>query len=272
MTDAPTRDQALFRTDGELLVPTPITRGPWYGRTMHGGAMLAAVARAADRHPASTPRQVVRLTVDLVRAAPMVPVRLVSRAATDGKRVDHVDVEMWADDQLCARGTALRVRTADLDVAPELEPPHPRPPAADLEVPHRLAMGSEPGFHHAVDTHADVDAGIAWCRLAVAVVEGERPSSIEVVAALADLTYAASYIIRTAAGAPPPQLGRGFSLINADTTILVHRPLAGRWLGLRTTTHLGPVGAGTSSAQLLDELGAVGVTGQSLVVRGADGT
>ncbi len=56
----PKRDEALFRRDGDLLVPGVLTRGPWYQGTLHGSAMLAAIARAAERHPSEVQRQVVR--------------------------------------------------------------------------------------------------------------------------------------------------------------------------------------------------------------------
>src|SRR5690606_30116211 len=64
---------ALFTLDGDLIVPGPFTRGPWYDDALHGSAMLALMARAAEQHPTDVPRQVVRLTVDMMRAAPMAP-------------------------------------------------------------------------------------------------------------------------------------------------------------------------------------------------------
>ena len=56
------------------------TKGPWYEGTLHGSAMLAAIARGAEQHPTDVPRQVVRLTVDMMRAAPMSPLRITPRS------------------------------------------------------------------------------------------------------------------------------------------------------------------------------------------------
>jgi len=269
----PKRDEALFRRDGDLLVPGVLTRGPWYQGTLHGSAMLAAIARAAERHPSEVDRQVVRLTVDMMRAAPMAPLRVETEAARSGKSIDIVDVAMYDGDELCVRGTALRVRLADLVVdEPEDAPPPPAPPADDHVglSPFSRRGSDEPAFHHAIDVHIDVDTGVVWFRLAVPVVDGEPHTSIVTVAAIADWTYAAPHLLSGARGVARPP-ARAVHAINADTTINTFRPMSGDWLGLRTTAHTGSLGAGTSSAHLYDAAGPLGFSAQSVLVRGPSG-
>lgn len=269
----PKRDEALFRRDGDLLVPGVLTRGPWYHGTLHGSAMLAAMGRAAERHPSEVERQVVRLTVDMMRAAPMAPLRVETSVARSGKSIDFVDIAMYADDELWVRGTALRIRVADLDVdEPEDAPPPPQPPSGDHAgaSPFFSARSDEPAFHHAIDVHVDVDTEVVWFRLAVPVVEGEPTTGFVTVAAIADWTYAVPHLLRSARGVPRPT-ARAVHAINADTTINTFRPLSGDWLGLRTTAHTGALGAGTSSAQLYDAAGPLGSSAQSVLVRGPGG-
>ena len=99
-TYSPKRDEPMFRLDGGLLIPGVLAKGPWYEGTLHGSAMLAAIARGAEQHPTDVPRQVIRLTVDMMRAAPMAPLRVETTTARAGKNIDHVDIAMYADDDL----------------------------------------------------------------------------------------------------------------------------------------------------------------------------
>lgn len=269
----PKRDEALFRRDGDLLVPGVLTRGPWYHGTLHGSAMLAAMARAAERHPSEVDRQVVRLTVDMMRAAPMAPLRVETTEVRSGKSIDFVDVAMYAEDELCVRGSALRMRTADLVVdEPEDAPPAPVLPAQDpdAEPPFSHPGSDRPAFHHAIDVQTDVHGDVVWFRLAVPVVEGEENTGTVTVAALADWTYAVPHLLRNARGTARPA-APAVHAINADTTINTFRPLTGDWVGLRTTAHTGSLGAGTSSAHLYDTAGPLGSSAQSVLVRGPSG-
>ncbi|MBN1091204.1 thioesterase family protein [Blastococcus sp. TML/M2B] len=270
----PQREGALFRQDGDLLVPGPLTRGPWYHGTLHGSAMLAPIARAAERHPSEVERQVVRLTVDMMRAAPMAPLRVETTTVRSGKSIDFVDVAMYADDELCVRGSALRMRVADLVVDEPDDAPPPPPPPADGPAgvsPFAARPGSEePAFHHAIDVHVDVDAEVVWFRLAVPLVEGEENTGTVAVAAVADWTYAVPHLLRGARG-DDRRPGRAVHAINADTTINAFRPLSGGWVGLRTTAHTGSTGAGTSGAHLYDAAGPLGFSAQSVLVRGPSG-
>lgn len=272
--DTTTPDGALFCLDGELLIPTELTQGPWYANTLHGSAMLAALARAAEQYPSVGERQVVRLTVDMMRAAPIAPLRITTSVARSGKSIDHLDIAMFAGDELCVRGTALRMRVVDLVVdEPETETVVPTAPGlghvvvspfADLET-------TGPSFHDAIDVHIDPEAEIVWYRLRVPVVAGESTGGFTTVATIADWTYAAPYLVRAARNSAPPEPGRTAFTINADTTLNVYRPLSGAWVGVHTTTHIGKLGSGISSAHLFDEAGAIGVSTQSVLVRGPSG-
>lgn len=264
------RDEALFRLDGGLLVPGVLTKGPWYEDTLHGSAMLAAVARAAENHPSDVPRSVVRLTVDMMRAAPLAPLRVEAITTRAGKSIELVEIAIFAADAICVRATALRMRSAAIDVdEPDTVTATPTPPDGDdFEPPFAESEGVEPAFHHALDVHVDPSASAVWFRLAVPVVEGETNTSLMTVAAVADWTYASPYLLRAATGTGTPPDQRKTFAINADTTVNLHRPLSGDWVGLVSTTHSGPFGAATSSAHVFDDAGALGFTTQSILIRG----
>ena len=88
----------VFEPDGDAFVPTELARGPWYPDTQHGSPMLALLARAVERVPAERPSQVTRLTVDLMRAAPMSRVRTEARLVRSGSSVDVIEAELLAGD------------------------------------------------------------------------------------------------------------------------------------------------------------------------------
>lgn len=271
----PMRGEALFHLDGDLLVPGVLCRGPWYEGSLHGSAMLAAVARAAEHHHTSVPRQVVRLTVDMMRAAPMAPLRVETSTVRSGKSIDFVDIALYANDELWVRGTALRIRVADLEVdTNEVPRRHPKPPTVEHPgAPPLVRPGAdEPAFHHAIDIHADPAAQIVWFRLAVPVVEGEPNSGFLTTATLADWTYSVpSLLLHSAKEGSSIDEERSVFAINADTTINTFRPLSGPWLGMSTTSHTGSLGAGTANAELYDQAGPLGFSSQSILVRGPSG-
>ena len=274
--DEPT---SLFRRDGEHLVPTALAKGPWYEGTLHGSPMLAAMAWAAERHPSDVPRQVVRLTVDLIRAAPLAPLRAVADTVHSGKSLDVVQVQLFADDQLCVRATAQRIRETQLVVEAQ-PPPHdaPSPPSSDVKGdPFFSRSGSdELAFHHAIDIRGEPDhpVPLAWFRLNVPVIEGEATSGFVTVATLCDWTYAVPFVAsRRRSDEPDAAAGEERTTfgINTDTTVSCFRPLVGEWVGIRTRDLVGDHGAGVSGAELFDQAGPLGFSSQSVLVRGAQG-
>lgn len=60
--------EAFYLPDGERLVATELTRGPWHAQLQHAGPPSALLARAAVR--LGEPMQVCRITVDLLRPVP----------------------------------------------------------------------------------------------------------------------------------------------------------------------------------------------------------
>lgn len=273
----PKRDEALFRLDGDLLIPGVLCRGPWYEGSLHGSAMLAALARGAEQHPTDVPRQVVRLTIDMMRAAPMAPLRVETSTVRSGKSIDFVDVALYAEDELWARGTALRVRLADLVVesndSHEQPTRPPEPPGVEQTgtPPFQGPGADEPAFHHALDIHIDPDEDTVWFRLAVPVVEGETNTGFVTAASIVDWTYVVPMLIRSAGASPSFDDDQAVFAINVDTTLNTVRPMEGARLGMRTTSHVGPLGAGAAGAQLFDDAGLLGFCTQSILVRGPSG-
>jgi len=274
---------SIFEREGEgeseRLLPTPLATGPWYPGTQHGSPMLGLLARAIDRHPSDRERFVVRLTVDLMRAAPMAAVRCLARTVRRGGSVEIVEASLCdaSGDEEYARATAMRFRVADIpvgvgDAVPFEEPPA-RPASADLrrwfgEVEGERASRPE-AFHHALEMRpvAAFETPTMWFRFKVPLVAGEETTPLERIAVISDFTYSVPFM-RQVASDPKLLQRRPFVAINPDTSLNLHRPAEGEWICLDSRTHYAPIGAGTALARLYDERGPIGHSSQSLLVRG----
>lgn len=254
--------EALYLPDGDQLVPTELTGGPWSAEAQHGGAIASLLARAVEAVPAPVAMQTVRLTVELLRPVPLRPLRIETTVPRPGKRVQLVDAVVTVGDTEVARALGLRIRTASVPVPDEPEPPDygPEPVAgAPLSLKGRLELAS---FLRAVDFRFIRGSGdalgpaTAWSRLRVPVVPGEEPSPLQRTAAVADFGNGISRVV-------------DFSthiFINADLTVALSRPPVGEWVGLDMVTRLSPDGYGQAETQVFDRHGPVGRAIQSLII------
>jgi hypothetical protein len=263
------RPDAVFHLDGDRAVPTGFARGPWSPHAMHGGAPAALIARAVERHDPGPASFVARLTIELLRPVPLVPLEVGARTVRPGKKVQWIEVSLTADGTEVVRATALRLRT---DPALALQVPEPAPlamPGPARSEPIVLDLGeagwgerSEIGFAKVFELRAahgsfgvPGPAGL-WFRLAVPLVAGEEPSALQRVAAAADFGNGVSALFGD---------GR-HSFINADLTVSLWRLPAGEWVGIDSVSHASPDGVGVAESVLVDEQGRLGRALQSLLV------
>lgn len=267
-------DRALFERDGDLLVPGPLCRGPWYPDTQHGGPMLGLLARAVEALPAERPVQVVRLTADLMRAAPLAPVSTHARIHRAGRHVEYVEASLRADGTEYARATAMRIRLGEVSVPGSVDgeaPAAPPLPGDDGGLGWSSGPGRGEALHQAFEIRPvpGFETPTVWFRLGVPLVRGEATSPLARVALTADFTYAVA-VMRRIRRERDFLLRQPFVAINPDTTVNLHRPLRGEWLCLDTRTSVDPLGAATAGARLYDRDGPVGFASQSLLVRGPE--
>lgn len=262
-------DFPVFHQDGERLMPTHLATGPWYPGTQHGSAMLLMAAIAVERVSTNVPRQVTRLTVDMMSAAPLAPIELRSDVRRGGHNVETLDLAILADRKECVRGSAMRYRMAEVPVVDRLKysGPIPRLPEP-LSFPLFQHVSDKQGFHHAIDIRIDLQAKppIMWIRLKQPIVAGEPVTPLMRVALAADWTYSIPAITnRILTGEAFDALP--FFGINPDTTINLHRPAEGEWIGIQTHATFDDLGAGTVAGQIFDECGALGFCTQSILIR-----
>ena len=262
-----------------ILVPTKWAGGPWAEGLQHGGPVNALFARAAEQAAAETGFQIARLTVDLFKPVPTVPLRSRYRFIRRGRRIANVEIELTLPDEetpLC-RGSAVllqRVEERGRNWQPQIDPAPGMQGVETLDMipkAHRAALPD--GFHLSLQVGFGEDASGSFAAIhsPLHVVAGEPPSPLQHCAAVADLTFGLSIRIRMTSGDLGPSQGP-FSLINTDTTIQWERPPIGTQIFFRDTYIADEAGIGMASVCLYDEKGRLGRSTQVLLDQSPSGS
>src|SRR2546429_8858012 len=95
--------EALFVPEDGRFLPTELCRGPWSPDAQHGGPPAALMARAAEGFEGGEEMQVARLTVELLRPVPLVPLTVTLRWARPGRKAQIVEAALPAGHTEVAR-------------------------------------------------------------------------------------------------------------------------------------------------------------------------
>ena len=259
-------DAAYSEVSGGVFRAGELTRGPWNPKHQHAGPPSALIARAIERaavHDGLT--HLARLTVNLLRPAPIGECRV--EIATDyaGRNAGHYSGRLIAEGKDIARFTALMQREEDLPV-PEGTSGHPPPaapkPPAECPVVKIPMAGLRSGYGNLVENRIAEGKFFngpcaAWFRMNHPLVEGETPSPYQRVAVAGDLGNGISASLDFAK----------YIFLNCDLTINLFRRPEGEWICLEARSLFGGNGCGLAESALYDEQGMIGRATQSLAVR-----
>jgi Thioesterase-like superfamily len=255
---------ALFERDGDRYVPTPLTRGPWDPRAMHGAAPSALFAHVCETHDPGSAGFVARITVELLRPVPLQPLTMQVRTIRPGRKVQWLEAALLdADEREVTRATVLRLRNTDVDTSGAIGIEVPPPPGPHSGDPPAVFVGrTEVGYWSANDVRIvagnwiEPGPGTAWFRLRCPVVAGEETSGCSRAAAAADF----------GSGVGNPLRLTQATGINADVTIAMFRHPVGEWVCLESGAWAGTQGVGLAETRLHDEQGVIGRAVQTLLV------
>jgi hypothetical protein len=257
--------ESVFVREGERFVATELARGPWDPRAQHGGAAAALLVRAFEQLGVPTELMLARVTYEFLRPVPLAALSVSASVIRSGRRVALVEGSISADQGLevvRARGLYVRRTTVSRSLA-SLTPRGP------LEgTPNDLRSDPE---HPTFATEAmeirfvegkfwELGPATAWFRLRVPLVGGERPSSIQRLAAAADFGN----------GISPVVPWKDHLFINPDLSLYVEREPVGDWICLSSETRVLSGGVGVAESVLYDREGRVGRAVQALVVERRD--
>jgi len=232
---------------------------------MHGGPVCGVLAQAIEECESPVAMRVARMTVEMTRAVPLVPLSVRAEVTRAGRRVQQIDARIEAGGRVLARATALRLRIGADDGETAIPLPDPVPERRLESAPDPDARAFGPGllagFLRAVDFQRSRvprhgQSGLAWARLRVPLVEGEVETPFVRLATLCDF----------ASGAGNALDFRRSTSINPDLSLHVLREPLGEWIGLEARTGVEADGIGQSHAVLFDERGAVAHALASLLI------
>lgn len=243
---------AFFERDGDLYVPGDFCRGPWNRESLHGRAISALLGYGIEQHVPAEDWHIARLTVDMFRLAPHLPVRLRTELVRDGNRVRSVEAALLIEGVEVARGSGLVLRRADvpstaLDEGLEVIP-SPDSASAMYETGEGPFGDHRDGWDtRLIREEGAPDASFAWMRMGAPFIGGEATSAFVRTAGAAD--FANPHSNRS-----QPRM----AFINADMTLHLHRYPEGAWLGFEARAHNSVGGIAIGSCRLYDLTGPVG--------------
>ncbi len=254
---------AFYEPDGELLVATELTRGPWDPGAQHAGPLAALLGRAIERLPDGEGMQVGRLTFEILRSVPIAPMRVSAEVVRPGRRVQMVAAELSADGEVLMRARGWRLRTSSLEIPPEVvsTPPAPPFPEAEQGVVF-FPTGHDLGYHSAMELRfasggfVELGPAVAWLRMRYPLVGGEEPTPLQRALIAADVGNGVSATLDF----------RKFVFVNVDLTVHLERMPAGEWVGVDAVTLPQPSGIGSAESVLSDREGRIGRGLQTLLI------
>ncbi|MBT3142653.1 thioesterase family protein [Phaeobacter gallaeciensis] len=237
-------------------------RGPWSPDHCHAGPVTGLVARAAET-AVGPDKMLTRLTLDVLRPLPVAGLVIETELTRNTRTLATTRVEVHGlDGTLCMTATSMhltRKTMADVPTA-QVQPLNFEDaiPADPLLVG---ALHEKPSFGQYTETAfppgvtREPGPKTVWMRTP-ALLEGEDPSPIQSMCALADCGNGISW------NAPPVKLG----FMNTDLTLQIHREPVSNWLASEAISHWHDNGLGMSHSILHDTEGPVGVALQTLVL------
>ncbi|MEO0493933.1 MAG: thioesterase family protein [Actinomycetota bacterium] len=259
---------AMFQRDGMQVRPGPLCTGPWDPNAMHGGPPTVLAGRYLADHGDGGSFHLARLTVELVRPVPLVPLTIEIAETRPGRRIQLLDLvlrDATGTELVYARAMRIARGENGLDEA-ALDLPGPIDvlgPESSTTYDHGYPLPAGGFYMDAFDirttdgrSFGEPGPSAAWFRLLAPVFEGEPITPLERVLSIADFGNGISNIV---------EMG-SHRYINPDLTVNVHRLPQGEWLVSDAVTHVRSDGYGTATATIGDADGRLAIANQSLLV------
>jgi hypothetical protein len=271
MTEAPRRrtDGAPHRTESAFYLPlgegrfqpTRHTAGPWTPDAQHFGPPSSLLVRALEGIPRERESLLARVTVEILGPAPLTELSMHAYVERPGRSVELLVAELHSGTRAVARASAWRVISSDTrEIATLPSGGWPKPedcPPSDWPESWLTGYLTAVDWRSVSGSVGGPGPAAVWGRQRVALVDGEEPTPLQRLFAMADSGNGASNLLDA----------RHWWFINTELTVHLSRAPQGEWIGLDAATALGPNGTGTATSTLRDLEGPVGFGAQALMVR-----
>ena len=242
---------------------TELTRGPWDPDSQHAGPPSALLGREIERLEGGDGFQVARVNIEILRPVPIGPVSVEASLVRPGRSVQMIEATLRDADNELMVARAWRIRTAQLDLGPEV-PDGPPPPPGPVHgsQPEFFETGQDAGYHTAMEWQSvgggfrEPGPATVWMRMRHPLLPGEEPSPLQRTLIAADVGNGISAVLDW----------RRFVFINVDLSVHLERMPEGEWVCVDAVTIPHESGIGTAESVLFDERGRVGRAVQSLLL------
>jgi len=240
--------------------PTEHSRSNWDPAIQHGSPPLALLTKHLDQLIAGTPQRIGRITLDILGAVPVRPVRVRAWVERPGRRIALLVAEMTAVDDArpVARATAWAVATTDTtDVASDRYAPLAEGP----RLPLPPDWWGQAGYIGSVDwrrQEQEPTGAVFWLTARGGELVADEPTT-----PLEKMTL----VVDSANGVGAVLDPKTFVYMNVDTAVHLHRLPVGDDFGLRARASIGPDGIGVTNSEIFDRSGFIGTCAQSLIIQ-----
>ncbi len=245
--------------DFQVFESTEGTRSNWDAELQHGSPPLALMTKAIEELAAGTTLRIGRLTLDILGAIPVAPVKVRAWTLRPGARIALMCAELIPVDgaRPVARVTAWLLATTDTKaVATDRHPPLVEGEPAPYPHPWMGAPGYLETVSWRKQSTPDGASAEVWLSPLVPLVDAEPVTDTQRLAMVVDSANGVGAVL------DPNE----FVFMNTDTTIHLHRTPSGTDFGLRARASIGPDGIGVTTAEVFDRHGFVGTCAQTLLV------
>ena len=235
---------AYFNTTADGLAPVPEASGPWSPDMLHGRLLGGMAARALEAEFALVGLRAARLTVDLIRPAPMEPVTVSTALVRDGRRIRVADASLRCGGNEVAQARVVFLRVGDPPPGRSWQPPSWAPSdPEDLPQPQWGHEGPAPAWQIRIagGGFGTAERNRVWTRDTVSLVDDETLTPFVRTALASDL-------------ASPLANGSddGIHYINGDYTLALGRYPISDWIGLEVSQHIAATGIALGACTLYD--------------------
>jgi hypothetical protein len=243
---------------GGRYLGTESTAGPWNREHQHAGPPAALLGRALEQVAPRADMLLARLSFDILGAIPVGEVEIEAQVIRPGRSVELLEATLHAGGRpaVIARGWRTLVTAAPSagdDPAPPPIPDGPNEPPPMLD---GFGYGAAVELRFAAGGWNERGPATAWTRLAVPVVDGEEPTGLQRLLAVADSGNGISAVMSW----------DEWLFINPELTVHLRREARGEWICLDAATTVTAGGTGLARSTLSDADGVVGHGAQSLLV------
>ena len=245
--------------------------GPWSAELQHGGPPSALLIRCAEQLGAGAAGRsdlvAARIAAEFLAPVPVAPLEVSARVLRLARSAALVSAELGFDGRAClqarvwlmAENSAPAVSQSSVDDGPwEGSAPVP------AEDPSALPDFAMDGFPYAEHLEWRTVSGKArqpgpatvWVRARVPLLAGERPSTLQRLALIADSASGVSSLLDW----------DDWSFPNVDLDVHLMRQSQDDWVLMQAVSHVG-AGLGLARSALSDRAGLLGAGLQTLLVR-----